>query len=86
MTGVNDDPPSIAEPKRYVLQFLTDQWEWEEEATADTVDQARAVARDALTNLIREEQPELACITLTEDGRKIGVWDWVDAQPIWSWF
>ena len=41
-------------------------------------------AREALEALVREERPELACVTLLEDGVKVGVWDWVERQPYWT--
>lgn len=73
-----------AERARYELAFLTDQWEWEADLAADTPEQARAAAREALLALVREESPKLACVTLLERGLKIGVWDWVERQPYWT--
>ena len=70
----------------YSLAFLTDQWEWEQDITADTLEQAKAAARTALENLVREERPELACVTLLNGGSKIGVWDWVEERPYWTAF
>jgi hypothetical protein len=72
------------EPKRYCAAFLTDQWEWEAPFSADTAEQAMAAARQALEDLVRDERPSLACVTLLEDGRKIGVWDWVGTKPHWT--
>ena len=74
----------MVKPKRYSLAFLTDQWEWEAGLAADTLEQAKAASREALTRLVQEEKPELACVTLLEDGLKIGVWDWVESQPYWT--
>ncbi len=73
-----------AQTRRYELSFLTDQWEWEADLAADTPEQAKAAAREALLALVREEAPLLACVTLVEHGRKIGVWDWVERQPYWT--
>jgi hypothetical protein len=73
-----------APPKRYALAFLTDQWQWEADLTQDTFEQARRAAREALETLVREEAPELACVTLLEDEVKIGVWDWVERQAHWT--
>ena len=77
---VTDAPPAA----RYSLTFLTDQWEWDADLPADTLDQAKAAAREALVRMVEEEKPELACVTLLEDGVKIGVWDWVERQPWWT--
>ena len=71
-------------PRGYSLAFLTDQWEWEVELAADTRAEATAAARKALEDLVREEAPELACVTLVEDGAKVGVWDWVERRPYWT--
>ncbi|MDE2485795.1 MAG: hypothetical protein KGO51_00205 [Alphaproteobacteria bacterium] len=79
-----DTPPADAEPRRYELAFLTDQWEWEADVVAETPEQAKAAAYEALEALVRDEAPELACVTLLEDGVKIGVWDWVERQPFWT--
>ena len=73
-----------AKPGRYTLAFLTDQWQWETDLAETTLEQARAAAREALETLVREEAPELACVTLLEDDRKIGVWDWVEMQSYWT--
>ena len=35
-------------------------------------------------DLVREENPELACVTLLDHGVKVGVWDWVERQPYWT--
>lgn len=69
---------------RYEFAFLTDQWEWEAELIAPTLELARGAARDALEALVRDEQPKLACVTLLEDDVKVGVWDWVDGQAHWT--
>ncbi len=68
----------------YSLAFLTDQWEWEAELCADTRAQAKIAARQALEDLVREEAPELACVTLLENGVRVGVWDWVERRPYWT--
>ena len=77
-------PPASVKPKRYTLAFLTDQWQWETDLAETTLEQARAAAREALETLVREEAPELACVTLLENDRKIGVWDWVEMQSYWT--
>lgn len=81
---MTDTPLTDARPRRYELAFLTDEWEWEAEVVAETLEQARAAARGALEALVRDEAPELACVTLIEDGVKIGVWDWVERQAYWT--
>lgn len=81
---MSDSPPTDAEPKPYCLAFLTDQWEWEVEFVADTLDEARTASRAALIDLVRDEKPELACATLLQGEVKIGVWDWVEQQAIWT--
>jgi hypothetical protein len=73
-------------PARYSLTFLTDQWEWDAPLHADTPGQAKAAARRALLRMVKEETPELACVTLLDRGVKIGVWDWVEQQPYWTAF
>lgn len=83
-TPPNDAEPNNVEPKRYELAFLTDQWEWEVDVVAGTLEQAKTAACEALEALVRDEAPELACVTLLEDGVKIGVWDWVERQPYWT--
>ena len=70
--------------KRYSLAFLTDQWEWDADVTAHTFEHAKAASRKALEDLVREEKPELACVTLLENGVRIGIWDWVDKQTYWT--
>lgn len=75
------DAPS---PPRYGLTFLTDQWEWDADLAADTFEQAKAAAREALLRMIEEEAPALACVTLLRDGVRIGVWDWVERQTWWT--
>ena len=82
---MTDAPHTDADPKRYELAYLTDQWQWEADLVADTLEQAMAAARAALERLVQEEAPELACVTLLEDERKVGVWDWVERQPYWTW-
>lgn len=79
--GVSDTPDSAP---RYVLAFLTNEWEWREDVAADSFETAKAAARQALERVVREESPELACVTLVEDGARIGVWDWVLAKPYWT--
>lgn len=69
----------------FALQFLTDQWEWDQTLGADDAESARAMAKAALLALVREEAPELACVTLIENGVKRGVWDWVEGRPYWTW-
>jgi len=81
---VTDAPPSGAKQKRYALAFLTDQWQWEADLAVGTLGEAKAAAREALERVVREETPELACVTLFEDDRKIGVWDWVEKQAHWT--
>ena len=76
--------PAAIDPGRYSLAYLTDQWEWEAGLTTDTLEQAVTAAREALVVLVREEKPELACVTLLEDGLKVGVWDWVEGRPYWT--
>ncbi|THD79384.1 MAG: hypothetical protein E7812_09950 [Phenylobacterium sp.] len=77
------DPPAPT-PSRYSLAFLTDQWEWEADLAADALEPAKAASRDALEALVHDERPELACVTLLEDGVKIGVWDWVETKAHWT--
>ena len=79
---VTDDP----HPARYSLTFLTAQWEWDAALHADTPEEAKAAAREALLRMVEEETPELACVTVLEGQRKIGVWDWVQKQPYWTAF
>jgi hypothetical protein len=81
---LGDPRPEDAKLKRYSLTFLTDQWEWEADLGAETLAQAKAASHKALEDLVREEAPELACVTLLEDGLKIGIWDWVEKQPYWT--
>ena len=69
---------------RYSLTFLADEWEWDAALEPDTPAQAKAAARRALEALVRDEAPELACVYLIENGRRIGVWDWVAQQPYWT--
>lgn len=81
-----DTPSSQTDQGRYSLTFLTDEWEWDGVLTADTLEDAMVAAREALLNLVRDERPELACVTLLEDGSRVGVWDWVERQPYWTRF
>jgi hypothetical protein len=76
--------PADPSSKRYSLAFLTDEWEWEADLAASSFEQAKSAARTALEDLVRDEQPELACVTLLENGSKIGIWDWVERQPFWT--
>lgn len=78
---MSESPPA---PPRYALAFLTNEWEWRQDLAADGFDQAKAAAREALETVVREERPELACVTLLEGDRRIGVWDWVLERPYWT--
>lgn len=78
------DSPSDSEPATYALAFLTNEWEWRQDLAAEDFEAAKTAAREALETVVREEKPELACVTLTKDGVKIGVWDWVLARPHWT--
>ena len=80
---MTDTAPKDPTPA-WSLTFLTDAWEWDRQLTADTLDAAKAQAREALEQLVAEERPQLACVTLIKDDRKFGVWDWVAGQPYWS--
>jgi hypothetical protein len=75
---------SDAKPELYLLLVLTDQWEWEEEVVAATLDEAKDAARATLARVVRDETPELASITLAQGDVKMGVWDWIDGAPYWS--
>ncbi|WP_041373175.1 hypothetical protein [Phenylobacterium zucineum] len=77
-------PPSDPKPPRYALGFLTDQWEWRADLDADTPEAAKAAAREALIAVVRDETPELACVTLIDNGVKVGVWDWIETRPYWT--
>jgi hypothetical protein len=77
---VTDAPPAA----RFTLTFLTNEWEWDAELASETLEQAKAAAREALVRMVEEEKPQLACVTLLQDGVKIGVWDWVEQQPWWT--
>jgi hypothetical protein len=79
---VSGRPP--IERARFLLAFLTDEWEWEAELVGGELPDAKAAARKALETLVREERPALACVTLIEHGVKVGVWDWVEGQAHWS--
>jgi hypothetical protein len=68
----------------YSLAFLTDEWEWEADLAADTFEQAKTAARTALEDLVRDEAPELACVTLLKANSKLGVWDWVEKRAYWT--
>lgn len=81
---MTDIDPADAKPARYWLAFLSDERAWEADLRSETLEQAKAVARQALLDLVREEKPELACVTLIEGDVKIGVWDWVERQPYWT--
>jgi len=70
--------------KGYSLAFLTDQWEWEADLGSDTFEQAKAASRQALEDLVRDEAPELACVTLLQGGATIGIWDWVETRAYWT--
>lgn len=69
---------------RYTLAFLTNEWEWKEDLDAPDFDAAKAATRAALERVVREEAPELACVTLIEGEARIGVWDWVLDRPYWT--
>jgi hypothetical protein len=73
---------SAAQP--YLAAFLTDAYEWEVEFTAATRETAKAAAKKALEDLVRDEAPKLACVTLMAGGVKVGVWDWVEEQAHWT--
>lgn len=79
---MSETPPTG--PEGYLVAFLTDEWEWEVAFTAETLQKAKTVARTALEDLVRDEQPKLACVTLLRDGVEIGVWDWVEQQAHWT--
>ncbi|MGA0607407.1 hypothetical protein ACO2Q0_15560 [Phenylobacterium sp. VNQ135] len=79
---MSDSPPDSAAP--YTLAFLTNEWEWKQDLDADGFEAAKAAAREALETVVREEKPELACVTLLEGGVRIGVWDWVLQRPYWT--
>jgi len=83
---VTDTDAPDAPPRRFSITYLTDQWEWDADLSAGTTEQAMAAAREALVVMVREETPSLACVTLLDGGVKIGVWDWVEKQPYWTWF
>ena len=68
----------------YSVTFLTDQWEWDAAVATDQLEEAKAAAYRALEQVVRDERPEIACVTLLEGGRRIGVWDWVDGQAHWT--
>ncbi len=70
--------------QRYSLNFLTEEWVWEDSVLAASPAEATAKAREALEVVVREEQPELACVALVLDGRRIGVWDRVGDQFVWT--
>ena len=84
MAQLAEAEPADTKPRLYSLAFLTDQWEWEAELAAATRAQAKESARAALESLVREEAPDLACVSLLEDGVKVGVWDWVMGQSYWT--
>jgi hypothetical protein len=68
----------------YILAFLTERWVWEDDIAAPDLRQGKAMARAALETLVREESPDLACVTLMQGERKLGVWDWVEGQAVWT--
>jgi hypothetical protein len=63
---------------------VTGQWEWDVALQFDCLPEARSAARTALEDLVREERPELACVYVVDDGRRVGVWDWMERQPYWT--
>ena len=79
---MSDSPCQPSPP--YALAFLTNEWEWREDLEAEDFDQAKAAARAALERVVREEKPELACVTLLEREVKVGIWDWVLERPYWT--
>jgi len=81
---VTDVPPPDAALKRYGLAFLTNEWQWEADLTADTLEEAKAVAKRELEQLVRDEAPTLACVTILDGDRKLGVWDWVEGRSHWT--
>lgn len=80
----SSDPGPDAVSAGFLLAFLTDEWEWETELGPGTLEAAKAAARQALETLVRDENPTLACVTLLQHGRQVGVWDWVQGQPHWT--
>ena len=68
----------------YELAFLTDQWVWERQLRVSDADEAVAMAKQALETVVQDESPELACVTVLHGARKLGVWDWIDGQPVWT--
>jgi hypothetical protein len=42
------------------------------------------LARDALEAVVREERPALACVKVLDGERKLGLWDWVEGQAVWT--
>jgi hypothetical protein len=68
----------------YGLGFLTEEWVWGDEVVAADQDQAIAKAREMLEVVVREETPEIACVTVLSGPRKIGVWDHLDGQFVWT--
>ena len=75
---------TTANPGPYSVTFLTDQWEWDAAVATDQLEEAKAAACRALEQVVRDERPEIACVTLLEGGRRIGVWDWVDGEAHWT--
>ena len=69
---------------RYTLAFLTNEWEWKEGLDVADFEAAKAATRAALERVVREEAPELACVTLMEGDVRIGIWDWVLERPYWT--
>lgn len=74
----------IEGPRGYSITSVTDQWEWDVALAVQGLDQARSASREALEAVVRDEEPELACVYLLEHGRRIGVWDWVERQFHWN--
>jgi hypothetical protein len=68
----------------YAVLFLADGWEWDGVVATGDFQAAKDAARGALEELVKAEAPKIACVTLIEDGRKIGVWDWIAGQAHWS--
>lgn len=68
----------------FVLHFLTEEWVWEEPIEAASLDDARAAAEAGLAKVVAEETPVVACVTIEQDGTKLGILDWVDARAVWT--
>jgi hypothetical protein len=74
----------VSSAPRYTLAFLTNEWEWKEDLDAADFDAAKAATRAALERVVREESPQLACVTLMEGEVRVGIWDWVLERPYWT--